>query len=170
MFRPRAFFLLFGAVCTLFPAASAPAAMLLISNEKGSSISTLNTTNAQVTTYMSGLSNPDGLVLGTDGFVYATAFNAGTLNRITSSSTFTTIASGFNGAGALTIDAGGNFFVPNFGAPTGGGTTVGKVLSLGGGSYSTTVNFATGLSTPDGLAFDSHGILYEADFGSNRIN
>jgi DNA-binding beta-propeller fold protein YncE len=26
------------------------------------------------------------------------------------------------------------------------------------------------LHTPDGVAFDSHGVLYEADFGSNAIN
>ena len=160
-----------GAFFTLLLAASAPAALLLVSNEQGTSgasIHTLNTSNGQKTTYLSGLSNADGIVLGNDGFVYATSFSGGTLNRITSSSTFTTIASGFNGAGAVAIDAGGNFFVPNFGNSN--GTTVGKVIPVGGGNYSTIVNFATGLNTPDGLAFDSFGTLYEADFNSNRIN
>ena len=160
-----------GALCTLVSAVQSPAAQILVSDEKGTAIESLNTSSGVRTTYMSGLSNPDGLVLGLDGFIYATGFNGGTLNRITSSSTFAQIASGFNGAGAVTMDASGNFYVPNFGFPSPGGTSVGKVVPIGGGSYSTTVNFTTTvLSTPDGLAFDSHGILYEADFGSNRIN
>ena len=165
-----------GLLAIFYLAVAAPhagASLILIANEKattGTSITELNTTNNSLSTYFTGLSNTDGLAYGTDGFLYATSFNGGTLNRITSSSAFTQIASGFNGSGALAVDTGGSFYVPDFGVPSGGGTTLSKVSPNGGGGYTNTLAFSSGLSTPDGVAFDSHGVLYEADFGSGKIN
>ncbi len=147
--------------------------VMLVSNEQGSSVTQFDITTGVKTTYFSGLNHPDGLAFGLDGLLYATSFGTttsnGSLVRVTGAASFSTLASGFNGSGALVRDAAGSFYVPNFGVPSGGGTTLSKVAPNGGGGYTTTT-LASGLSTPDGVAFDSHGILYEADFGSNAIN
>jgi sugar lactone lactonase YvrE len=154
-------------------AARAADVIVLVSNENGTAITQFDITTGVKSAYLSGFSHPDGLAYGLDGFLYATSFGTtngnGSLIRITGPTTYTTIATGFNGSGALVRDAAGNFYVPNFGAPTGGGTTLSKVQPVGGGSY-TTSTLAMNLHTPDGVAFDSHGVLYEADFGSNAIN
>jgi DNA-binding beta-propeller fold protein YncE len=158
----------------LGPAAHAAEVIVLVSNENGNSITQFDITTGVKSAYFSGFAHPDGLAYGLDGFLYATSFGTvngdGSLIRITGPTTYTTIASGFNGSGALVHDAAGNFYVPNFGAPSGGGTTLSKVQPIGGGSYSTSLLVPSGLHTPDGVAFDSHGVLYEADFGSNAIN
>src|SRR5882724_12522045 len=105
--------------------------VVLVSNEQGSSITQFDITTGVKTTYFSGLNHPDGLAFGLDGFLYATSFGTtttdGSLVRVTGTSSFTTLASGFNGSGALVQDAAGSFYVPNFGVPSGGGTTLSKV-------------------------------------------
>ena len=147
---------------------------LLVSNEKGTTISTLNPATGATGTFFSGLNLPDGLVRLSDGTVYVTGFGTGpgngTFNRVESSTSHTQLAGGFNGAGTLVRDSAGVFYLPNFGAPGGGGTSVARIAPNGGGGFSATVNFANGLSTPSGLAIDSTGMLFVTEFGSNEIS
>jgi len=146
---------------------------LLISNELGSSISTLNTSNGQVGTFLTGLPNPDGLARAADGTLYVTTFGTSTTNgavhRINGNGTTTQIAGGYNGPGNLIFDSIGRMYVPNFGHPTGGGTTMARLTPDGNGGFSSST-FAAGLSTPQGLAFDAQGRLLVTNFGANRID
>ena len=57
------------------PARAQP--VLFVSNETGTSISTVNTMTGAVGTYHTGLSNPDGILLAPDGNLYATSFTGG---------------------------------------------------------------------------------------------
>src|SRR5437867_3594164 len=69
-----------GLVAWLFPA-PAGAVVLLVSNEKGTSVSTVNTSTQTITgTYFSGASNPDALMYGIDGSLYATLYGTNTSN------------------------------------------------------------------------------------------
>lgn len=154
-------------VLSLLAVASANAQpLMVVSNETGTTISTLNIVSGTIGTYHSGLANPDGIMFAPDGMLYATSFTGGTFNRITSSNSFTTIASGMNGSAGFARDAGGNFYVVNYGNPSGGGTTMSRITPAG----TINVAFATGLSTPDDVKFDPTGtFLYVSEWGGNRI-
>jgi sugar lactone lactonase YvrE len=152
--------------CLLIVGSAHAQPTLLVSNETGTSIATVNAATGAVGTFHTGLSNPDGLMVFPDGQLYATSFTGGTFNRITSANTFQTIASGMNGSAGFDRDAAGNVYVANFGAPSGGGTGVSRIAPDG----SITVNFANGLSTPDDVIFDHTGtILYVSEWGGHRV-
>jgi hypothetical protein len=157
----------------VFCATSARAVLLLVADESasnpGTSISTLDTATGVRGIFFTGTNHTDGLAYATDGFLYATSFGDGTVNRITSATTFTTVASGLNHPGAMTADKAGNLYVPNFGVSGTPGTTLTKLTPNGSGGFNATT-LASNLNTPDGVVFDSHGVLYEADYGSNSIN
>jgi streptogramin lyase len=147
---------------------------LLVSNETGTTISTLNPATGATGTFLSGVNLPDGLVRTTGGTVYFTEFGTGpgngTFNRADSPTSFTQLATGFNGAGQLVMDPAGTFYLPNFGAPAGGGTSIARITPTGGGGFSSTANFATGLSTPSGVGLNGLGQLFVTEFNSNEIS
>jgi sugar lactone lactonase YvrE len=102
-----------------------------------------------------GLSSPYGMALDGNGNLYvANAGTGGYIEKYTSSGVGSVFASGVGYPVGVAIN-GGNLYVAQF-----NNNSIAKI-GLGGGVASTFT--ATGLSSPQGIAFDSHGNLYVAN-------
>jgi hypothetical protein len=169
------------AACPTTPARGAQVSLEL-PNRSGNDISLLFTGSGSSFTLGTGIPQPGGVTFF-DGFTnahqYSTSVTAGAVYQFNSGGgNATPVVSGLNGPSYPLLVNGTTLYVSNFGTASGGsgggGTSVAKITLSGFASatnFTTTADFATGLNSPAGLAFDpSTGILYEADFGSNTIN
>jgi DNA-binding beta-propeller fold protein YncE len=108
-------------------------------------------------TFASGVDRPFGLAFNSAGDLFVSANPSGIIYEYTPGGVKSTFASGLIGPGALAVNSAGDVFVGN-------GTSLTEITP--GGMQST---FASGLEI-GGLAFNSAGTLFEADYGSDSIN
>ena len=112
-------------------------------------------------TFVSGLTNPKGLVFDGNGKLYVADASRGIIAAYTVIDGLgTTFATGLNSPVGLAFDASGNLYA----AESGGGTVV-KFAATDRAK----TTFATGLGGPGGLAFDKSGNLFVADFTGGII-
>ena len=116
-----------------------------------------------VSTFATGLRNPNGLAFDQSGNLYVGDYLGGTsstIKKITPGGVVSTFASGLNDVAYLAFDPSGNLFAAEYSA--------GKIIKITpNGAVST---FASGLSGPYGLAFDASGNLFESNYANNTIN
>ena len=118
--------------------------------------------NGTNSTFASGLNwTPFALAFDSTGNLFVTDYGSGTVYKFTPDGTQSTFASGIDYTRDLAFDAAGNLFVSSS-------------FEGNGYIYKFTTNgvrstFASGLD-PMGLAFDSAGNLFAADFGGGKIN
>lgn len=112
------------------------------------------------TTFITGLSNPKGIVCDGLGKVYVADAGRGQIVAFTlpdaSGSTF---ATGLASPVGLAFDAAGNLYVAESGS--------GKIIKIARDHSRTT--FASGLGSPSGVAFDSGGNLFVANFEGGQL-
>ena len=114
-------------------------------------------------TFASGLPYPIALAFNSAGNLFVTTYY-GNIYEFTpgGAQSFFAGGLGMGGADALAFDSSSNLFVANSPA-----FPPGNIYEITpGGALS---NFVSGLNRPAGLAFDSAGDLFEADYGSGNI-
>nr|WP_303652791.1 Ig-like domain repeat protein [Paludisphaera mucosa] len=104
----------------------------------------------------SGLSNLRALAFDAAGDLYVACFLSDKVSRVTPDGVVSTFATGLDGATGLAFDAAGDLYVSNFSA-----NTVSRVTP--DGVASVFVDSTSGLTRPQGLAFDSGGRLIVAN-------
>jgi sugar lactone lactonase YvrE len=101
---------------------------------------------------------PNGLTMGPDGQLYYTDFNGGHVYMVDAAGTRTQVTSTtIAGANGVAFAADGSLYVDGYAT----GSLFRLTLTSGHESARTTV--ATGLGSPDGLAFDAAGKIYVTD-------
>ena len=117
--------------------------------------------SVSVTTFVSGLSSPQGLAFDSNGNLYCSNLGNNTISKITSNGTVLSFASGLSEPRGLAFDSSGNLYCANF-----GNGTISKIMPDG-----TVTTFVSGLGILLylGLAFDSNGNLYYTNPGNGTI-
>jgi hypothetical protein len=121
-------------------------------------VSISGTTQPVVSTFASGLVNPEGMAFDSAGNMYVANYSNNTVSKVTPAGVVSTFATGFSGPDGVAFDAAGNLYVSNGTAGTVSKVTPGGTVSL----------FASGFSLPNGLAFDAAGNLYVANTSSSN--
>ena len=155
---------LFAVACKAF-APSATGAVVRIDQETG-----------VVSTVATEPTCPNGLAIDRHGNMFVTNIFDGSVSKVTPSGTVSTFASGGllapGPVGGLTLgpndiafnDAGTALFVSNVGE-----NTVVKIEVNKDGTAGALTTYATGVPTPDGLAFDRKGNLYVCSPFTNAV-
>ncbi|OEK02874.1 hypothetical protein BFP97_15670 [Roseivirga sp. 4D4] len=94
---------------------NADGTLLYQSNIQGGRVSTINS-SGQVTTFVSGMSSPVGVVFDSEGNLYVANCGDNTIKKVTPEGEVSTFASGnlFACPNGITIDNDGNLYVANF--------------------------------------------------------
>jgi sugar lactone lactonase YvrE len=147
---------------------STRADMLYVSEFYLGRISKVDTSNGAVSTFVTGLSNPEGLAFDHTGNLYVAMQSQGIIDRISPSGTMTTFASGLNYyLGGVALDANGNVYV---GANRYAGTFVSAILKFNpSGTLLNTWTYNFAPTQPTGLAFDQSGMLWVTDYSGNGL-
>jgi sugar lactone lactonase YvrE len=112
-------------------------------------------------TFVSGLSNPKGLVFDGKGHVYVADAGRNSIVLFTTiDASGTTYASGLSSPIGLALDGTGNLFEADSGS--------GNIFKFAQAD-ATKTTFASGVGAIAGLAFDANGNLYAADFTNGAI-
>ncbi|HKP03899.1 MAG TPA: NHL repeat-containing protein [Chthoniobacterales bacterium] len=112
------------------------------------------------TTFVSGLSNPKGIVCDGLGKVYVSDPGRSQIVTFTlPDATASTYATGLSAPNGLVFDPAGNLYVAESGS--------GNILKYDRVRNRTT--FATGLGNPSSLAFDSGGNLFSTSFSGGQV-
>ena len=114
----------------------------------------------------SGLSGPIQTTRSTDGNLYVTNFNAGSVSRVMPDGTITAFASVKDGPSGIVSDQDGNLYISHYGTGNGTGDSITKIAPNG-----TVTDFASGgtINVPVGLAIDDESNLYAANLLDGRI-
>jgi DNA-binding beta-propeller fold protein YncE len=118
---------------------------------------------------------PYGIAVGTDNSVYVTDVIDGTVRKITSGGVVTTLASGLNGPQGVAVDASNNVYISDTNNSSIKKIPAGGSIAIFAGSATNAAGTADGTGTaasfnfPAGLATDSAGDVYVADFGNSSI-
>jgi sugar lactone lactonase YvrE len=112
----------------------------------------------------SGLTEPFGLAFNQSGTLFIADDESGSIYQLTSSG-LSVYGQELAFPTGIAVDGAGNVYVSVLGAPT--SSTSGVIYKYTSQGQRTV--FASGLDRPGGLAFNSAGDLFEADFGSGRI-
>ena len=120
-------------------------------------------TTYTLTTFATGLNNPQYLTIDGAGNLYVTNFGNGTIAKISSAGSVSTFASGLNGPTGITIDANSNIYVS-----TNNNMNVSTIYKI---TPSGAVNsFANITGYVYGLTIDNSGNLYAANAGTAAIS
>lgn len=117
----------------------------------------------------SGLQDPRNIAVGPDGNIYVSDAQTSAVYRYTPGGTQSVFINGsqtqISNPRAMALDSAGNFFLSA--ASTSGVPASDQLYKYN--SQGTRTTLASDLDTPLGLAVDSSGAVYEADFGSQQI-
>ena len=111
-----------------------------------------------VSTFATGLYNPDGLAFDVNKNLYVSSGNS--IQKIDPNGVVSTFAGGLSDPADLAFDASGNLYAAEYYAGNIKKITPNGTISI----------FASGLSGTYGLAFDPSGNLFESNAISNTIN
>jgi sugar lactone lactonase YvrE len=111
-------------------------------------------------TIASALTGVNSVAIDLGNNVYATVPGNDTVVTINPSGTVSTLYTGTATTNAVTVDAAGNVYV---------GLVNGAIMKLPGGVAANAVQFASGFTTPSGLAVDAYGNLYVSDSAANTV-
>lgn len=118
----------------------------------------------EVTPYVSGAGQPNGLTLGPDGALYYSDFGGGRVYRVPPGGERAQVTmSAIAQANGVAFGPDGALYVCSYGA----GTLV--RLTLADGVETERAVFARSLGNPDGVAFDRMGRVYVTDNGMGRV-
>ncbi|HEV2352732.1 MAG TPA: IPT/TIG domain-containing protein [Puia sp.] len=117
---------------------------------------------SRLTTFATGLHNPEYLTADGSGNLYVTNFGSGTVSKISPAGMATTVASGLNQPTGVTIDANGNLYVAS-----NGGRNVCTIMEIT--PAGAVRSFATISGYVYGLATDNAGNIYAANFTNASI-
>ncbi len=128
------------------------------------------TPSGSVSTFIAqggGIQNAADMALGPNGNLYVSDAATGNIDEVTPTGAVSFFAStGYFSLNAIAFDAAGNLYVSQAINPDGSpATTIEKITPAGSVSV-----FATNVNGPLGLAVDSHGNLFVANFGDNSID
>ena len=118
---------------------------------------------------------PYAIAVGADYSVYVTDQVDGTVRKITSGGVVSTLATGLGGPEGVTVDASNNVYISDTNNSVIRKIPAGGAITLFAGSLTGTPGSADGTATaatfnyPAGLATDSAGDVYVADFGNSSI-
>ena len=107
-----------------------------------------------------GLSNPMGLAFNADGHLFVANFDSDTVKEFSAEGKDLGVFAKVTQPTGLAFDVGGNLYVGSY-------TNVIRRFSPSGKSLATFQS--SGLNHPQGLAFNSLGVLYVANNGSNTV-
>ena len=120
-------------------------------------------TTYQLTTFATGLKNPQYLIIDGAGDLYVTNFGDGTISKISSTGVVSTFTSGLNGPTGIAIDVNSNIYVA-----TNNNMNVSSILKI---TPSGAVDsFANITGYIYGLTIDNSGNLYAANAGVGVIS
>jgi sugar lactone lactonase YvrE len=120
-------------------------------------------TTFNLTTFATGLDNPQYLTIDDGGNLYVTNFGNGTISKISSAGVVSTFTSGLNGPTGITIDANSNIYVA-----TNNNLNQSPILKITPSGAADT--FATVTGYVYGLTIDNSGNLYAANSGAGAIS
>jgi sugar lactone lactonase YvrE len=143
-----------------FLAISAHAAVGDVWETNNGTILKFGSTGGSPSTFVSGLSNPKGIVFDGNGHIFVAEGGRGTIIRFTTfDAAGVTFASGLSSPIGLAFDQTGNLFEADSGS--------GSIQKFAPDGTKTV--FATAVGAPAGLAFDNAGNLFVADFSGGSI-
>lgn len=118
----------------------------------------LSASTPAATTFLRSAGQPNGLTIGADGTLYYSDFGGGHVYRVTPEGMRTQITTArISGANGVAFGPDGALYVDSYSA----GTLI--KLTLTDGLETARETVATGLGSPDGLAFDADGRIYVGD-------
>ncbi len=162
---------LFGIATFAVPVPAHGQQVLYVSNVSANTISRI-TSAGIVSTFTTGVSEPEGLAFDTSGNLFAASSTSGatanSISKITPGGVVSPFATGLNNPIGIAFDSTGNLYEADQGTNSifRFTPTYDPVTNPGGKtSYASSV--VAGL---EGIAFDSSGNLYAANFGANSIS
>lgn len=112
----------------------------------------------------SGLSNPTGIKLGPDGFLYVSNRGSGNIGRFATDGTGNpTYITGLTEPFGIDFDGFGNMYVASY-------QSTNSVRKYAPDGTPINMEYVTGLPQAEGLAFDPAGNLYVSDFGLGTVS
>ncbi len=120
-------------------------------------------TTFNLTTFATGLNNPQYLTIDGGGNLYVTNFGNGTISKISSTGVVSTFTSGLNGPTGITIDVNSNIYVA-----TNNNLNQSPILKITPSGAADT--FATVTGYVYGLTIDNNGNLYAANSAPGAIS
>lgn len=141
-------------------AVSARADILYVTDSGSNSVSRVDESTGNTTTFATGLNDPFGIVLAPNGNFYVANqadLQAGTISQITPNGVVTAFANiGFAPDG-LAVDGSGNLYVVNFGSDTV------SIIPTSGSNVGIASRYAVGFDNPTGIAISPNGTMYVSE-------
>lgn len=116
------------------------------------------------TSLITGLSNPSGIKLGPDGFLYVANRGSGVVGRYSTAGTGNaTFLTGLSAPFGIAFDGSGDMYVASYQSSN-------SVRKYSANGSPLNMTYITGLPKAEGLAFDPAGNLYVSDFQLGTVS